>query len=445
MLQAAMIAIGGQYSTDAAVKRKSRILHDRCIKLLAKREHDVMTEGDRLGDWQALFLIEVLSQYRARRASNTLSARFGIMYRKFAEDSRIVTSNIMDNVAALVQPVNATYDRWVQWVELCTQQRLLLCCYILEHQQATLLARPAQPSMIQLSGYDLPMPAHSSLWDANDPSEWALVVQRFAHLPQYVFPVRPDMGPLALDSFQSSLLIAAHYNHFTDHAPYLNLPNIAPIDLLLDSSPITKHQLLTAKLLQVTPIRALLAVSGESWILSEKVPSPQAFAGHKETLRSWINGLWSDATETHHQAVREALQLAIKILQHAMAQPLHTLRLELGADMGLYYAALVLWSVTVVANSRITSQQMSAQQHRYQSHSPHPTARNFSMASAHLSPQTPVSSPMHAFVPTASFNAGLTSHPYSPTSGNMQQSEVEQLSSLFLDTVLMEADRKSVV
>lgn len=36
MLHAAMIAIGGQYSNDASVKRKSRILHDRCMKLLDK-------------------------------------------------------------------------------------------------------------------------------------------------------------------------------------------------------------------------------------------------------------------------------------------------------------------------------------------------------------------------------------------------------------------------
>jgi hypothetical protein len=34
MLRAAMIAIGGQYSKDPSMKRKSRDLHDRCIKLL---------------------------------------------------------------------------------------------------------------------------------------------------------------------------------------------------------------------------------------------------------------------------------------------------------------------------------------------------------------------------------------------------------------------------
>lgn len=36
MLRAAIIAIGGQYSHDTSVKRKSRILHDRCLKLLER-------------------------------------------------------------------------------------------------------------------------------------------------------------------------------------------------------------------------------------------------------------------------------------------------------------------------------------------------------------------------------------------------------------------------
>jgi hypothetical protein len=36
MLCAAMLAIDGQYSNDTSVKRNSRLLHDRCIKLLRK-------------------------------------------------------------------------------------------------------------------------------------------------------------------------------------------------------------------------------------------------------------------------------------------------------------------------------------------------------------------------------------------------------------------------
>jgi hypothetical protein len=41
-----------------------------------------MAEADRICDHQAVFLIEVLSQYRARRAAMTLSPRFGTVYHK---------------------------------------------------------------------------------------------------------------------------------------------------------------------------------------------------------------------------------------------------------------------------------------------------------------------------------------------------------------------------
>lgn len=41
-----------------------------------------MVEPDRTCDQQAVFLVEVLSQYRARRAAKTLSARFGTLYQK---------------------------------------------------------------------------------------------------------------------------------------------------------------------------------------------------------------------------------------------------------------------------------------------------------------------------------------------------------------------------
>lgn len=36
LLRAAMIAIGGQYSKDQAVKRRSRLLHDKCMKLFER-------------------------------------------------------------------------------------------------------------------------------------------------------------------------------------------------------------------------------------------------------------------------------------------------------------------------------------------------------------------------------------------------------------------------
>ncbi|KAF2634247.1 hypothetical protein P280DRAFT_494410 [Massarina eburnea CBS 473.64] len=443
MLHAAMIAIGGQYSNDALVKRKSRILHDRCMKLLDKRDLDIMTEADRLCDWQALFLIEVLSQYRARRAATRLSSRFETLYHRFCESFRIITSNIVDNLTSLAQPENVTYERWAQWVEMSTQQRLLVSCYILEHQQATLLARNPQQSLIHFSGFDLPLPSHSALWDATTPTAWAIESRQYAHLPAYVCQITSDLASTTLDTFQSSLLIAANYNHFNNPAPYLSSSPFMGIDHLVHDSALTKHQLLTAKLLQATPIRALLAVSGESWILSEKVPSSQAFSSYKVTLRTWIAGLWTDSSEPHSQPVKNALKLAIEILQHAMAVPKHALRLELGADMGLYYAALIIWTVTVAANTRINGSQISRS---YQSHTPLSAAHSFSPTSSHLTLGTPgtTPNPTHPAALCLLPDQGTSTAP-SSTTNCMLHSEINMTSITFLDNALMELNYLGII
>lgn len=357
-----------------------------------------------------------------------------------------MSSGIGDIVTALVHPENVTYDRWVQWVELSTQQRLLQCCYILESQQATLLARNPQPSLIQGSGFDLPFPSHSSLWEATNLVDWAMNAQQHAHYPAYVYQISADMVSPVFDSFQSSLVIATYYNHFNNTAPYLAPPQFAAIDHLLDSSAITKHQILSAKLLQLVPARALLAVSGESWILSEKVPSAQAFQNYKSTLRTWMKELWT-STDSQDPPVKAALKVSIDILQHAIMTSPHALRLEFGADMGLYFAALVIWAVTVAANTRINAPQQQAQGHRYQSHSPLPSSCNFPSTPTHLSAGTPGTSPN----PSHPSALGLTPNPVpspappSPAPASMQYSEMVMHSMDFLSNALLELNFLGIV
>lgn len=357
-----------------------------------------------------------------------------------------MTQNIRDHVSALVQPENATYERWSQWIELCAQQRLLVCCYILEYQQAILLARNPQPSLINCSGHDLPLPTHSELWDATSPSDWAMAALQNPHQHTFVYEVSAD-SLQTFDTLQSSLVIAAYYNHFNKTIPYLALPNYSAIEHLLDNSSITQHHLLVAKLLQVVPIRALLAISGESWIFSEKVPSPQAFGSYRSTLRSWLNGLWSAGDGSQSRPAKDALKLAVDIAQHAMTAPANALRLELGADMGLYYAALTIWAITVAAHSRVNATQ-AVQSHRFQSHSPLSTARtNYPSASAHYSMNNRSATPN----PSHPAAMGLTSHPASSplppvsSTGSMPYSELSMLSMDFLSNARVELDLVGIV
>jgi hypothetical protein len=296
--------------------------------------------------------------------------------------------------------------------------------------------------MIQLSGFDLPLPSHFSLWEAQNPMDWAMAAQQYVHLPTYVYNVPTDMSVGPFDHFQSLLLIAAYYNHFNNPALYLSPPVLPDIEPILDSSPITKHQLLTAKLMQVTPVRALLAVSGESWILSEKVPSPPAFSSFKATLKTWVNGLWSTTPDPQSQAVKDALRVSIELLQHAISTPSYSLRLELGADMGLYFAALVIWAITVASNTRINTPQPSAQPFRYQSHSPissNCNSNHFPTTPTHYSAATSQASispnPSH---PT---NMGLMpTSPLPPQTNSMLTSEITSQSIDFLTNALLDLD-----
>ena len=325
-----------------------------------------MAEPDRLCDYQAMFLIEVHSQYRARRAAKTLSTHFEKVYRKVgldthtrgavannvqsAEDFRSTTLQLADATVSLDK---ATWERWIQWIELATWQRLVLSCYILESQQTLLLAREPSPSLIQVIGLDLPFPGHSSLWDATTLSDWTLAARQASRLPSYVYEVTADLMIGPFDCFQSSVLLAVHYSSLQGPTSYTSSPSTLDIEHLLDGSPATQRKLLTAKILQVTPIRALLAVSGESWILSEKVSSAQKFSSLKTILRTWVGELLSERDEHMPTTpVKEALALSVEILQEALKEQQNALVVEMGSDMGIYFAGLVLWAITTAATSR---------------------------------------------------------------------------------------------
>jgi hypothetical protein len=272
-----------------------------------------------------------------------------------AENFRYTTSQLTSITSSLAEPENQTLSNWIRWVELGIWQRLLASCYILESQQAMLLAREPAPSLFQGTGMDLPFPMHTSVWDAISLDEWTMAAQQYSSLPQYVFGATPGSLLVSCDVFQSSLLIAASYNRFDVTLPYSNTYSVEEVDALLDNSFGTKQSLLTAKLLQVTPIRELLAVSGESWVLSEKVSSPQSFTAFKTTLRTWAAQLWSSPTPV---AVHSALKLSVEILTMALTSP-SPLSLGMGTDMGVYFAGLVLWAITTAASTRAKSTQQA--------------------------------------------------------------------------------------
>lgn len=247
-----------------------------------------------------------------------------------------------------------TSDPWHRWVELASWQRLHVACYILESQQTLLLAREPLPSLMIYPNHDLPFPCHISIWDAADATRWAHAYQQQPAELQYVSNLSSAVAKGSLDGFQSSLLINAYLNCPKSVLPYEPaLPNFE-FEHCLDASPTTRRQLLAAKLVQMTPIRALLAVSGESWIFSERVPSTEAFSRLKSVLRTWLCQIWRK-TPYHEPVspVKVALNLSVNILENTIQEQKDDAPLDLGSDLGIYYAGLVLWAITTAAHTLI--------------------------------------------------------------------------------------------
>lgn len=327
-----------------------------------QREQDTIVDSERLQDSQAIFLIEVMSQFRGRRSAKSLSSRFVKTY----QNSFWNYKNTASSMAALLSPLNhgdddTTADQWSTWVERTSWQRLLQACYILASHQALLLAREPTPSLIQDTGYELPFPAPLALWDAETNSEWCCAIQQSPHWFQHVYEVIPALLTRPLDTFQSSMVLAAHYNRFDAYTPYGAMPPAFDLSEHLDPSPAVSRLHLTAKLAHVTPLRALLAVAGESWVFSDKV-SVDAYAEFKTTLRTWMAQLWGSDEQTHGRfsPVGQALTISVEMLTAAMeAQDGEAP--ELGTDVGVYFAALVVWAVGVAVTGSCAEDPDTAQ------------------------------------------------------------------------------------
>jgi hypothetical protein len=296
-----------------------------------------------------------------------------------SEDFRLVVSQLTELVFHLSQPENITLDRWAAWIRLSTQQRLFLSCYILESQQATLLAQEPKLSLSREFGEELPFPGHASAWEATSLFTWATATQQHSSLPRYVYEVSYDSSTVGhCDYFQSAVLIAAHYNHFGGVAHGLAPPAV-DLDHLHSGCPTTRYRLLTAKLLQLVPLRALLAVSGETWILSEKVATQSTFSALRTTLQAWLNQLWLSPMESSTAPIAEALKLSAAILRlaatdgAAMLEP--GMGSGMGSGMGIYFASLVLWASTAAASTRMSPSPLASQASQHSdttSLAPHP-------------------------------------------------------------------------
>ena len=215
-------------------------------------------------------------------------------------------------------------NRHLQWVHLESKRRLLLACFVLESQQGSFFGSQRLPA-----DRNLPLPCSAALWEASSIESW-LSLARQEPLESYSFSDAINLGyscNMASDAFSSNVAIA----YFTHGA--VTTPVFSPQDFLgsVQQTPQILYYSHAALLTTYTPVRDLLAVSGETFVVGEKLATRDQFVQAIADLRSWV------ATENAAQALIHARH----VLRLACENGRIGLLLE---DWALYLAALVCWA-----------------------------------------------------------------------------------------------------
>jgi hypothetical protein len=234
-------------------------------------------------------------------------------------------------------------------------------------------------------GLDLYLPVNHEIWDARSPSQWQILITSAGDLDscltkdvmQSLDDIAHGVQIIRMDTFQSSLLVAVQASSLLSQAqsisPYSSFThavfapeNISLFENSLSLSPYVRLMHEAVQLSACTPFKALLATSGESWLLSQKLSTEaraakETFELLKGELRLWANALQPPVPTLFHTATGSSISAPVPFTtadvpaKRALIHALQIVSLGLnvspnlpsfGPEMALYYATLVLWSCT---------------------------------------------------------------------------------------------------
>lgn len=225
----------------------------------------------------------------------------------------------------------AKENQWQTWVEAEGKKRLLAACFIIDNHAAILHESPKARSDIDPSA--IPLTGHNdALWSANSASEWFAILQNDPAAGRVQFmPSLDSLTPEQVAQYNifdtSVILNAAALNlprrnaqrnsvgkdaeaecpflddlrtpTTTSYAARAALKGIKPDDRLCHLfslvNAITPNVYVA---LHHTPLHDLLAVSGESWVFSQKVLGSLTYVEHQKRLKAWIEGRSSTTSST---------------------------------------------------------------------------------------------------------------------------------------------------
>lgn len=344
LLLSAMVTLGA-YSTGNQIDAANAcIVNKRCLNVLRKRTVSGW-HSYRLCDMQAVLLVELFSISRSRRPPLQMSEAFVNSYRSLATEHVADTTDLLfatlDSVGSFSDPAVSTIS-----FDHEARQRLLTAYYILDQQHATFFGRQESdiPEFVP-GNVNLPQPL--SLWDADLSHEIGANFMNRGYFAARVLLHQAVAAELRIneppresyDLFTSMLLIA----YFSgDQEPAISEGGI---EASVSKTPETEIAWHTIQLCNNTPIRALLAVAGESWVMAEKLSLRTDYTAAQDTVRRWTV-----------VKAKKALPHARHLMRLHRAHPNST---SLFHEWSLHLASLVLWAHAYASRDQVGNLRLS--------------------------------------------------------------------------------------
>ncbi|KAH8162280.1 hypothetical protein CIB48_g5965 [Xylaria polymorpha] len=343
ILRCAMAAIGSQFLQSKEDRINSHILHGFAWQEARRQRPEWSVHV-----MQAILLCEFYGRFRGSRAVTRTSEPFQSLYSRVTNPQ---TSVNCDN------STGTSHRHWEEWIVTESRRRLLAACFVLDvhtsmyHEHSILhhFLTPTPPIPL--------VKPTQHLWAAQDPEAWEALV---------------SSNPAQLNSVSlaDEEITAGHVNSAPplDRGVYiaseaLRLPRRSPAsvidisaDLDLESTKRMCHLFPgsavanTYLALHHTPLRDLLAVSGDSWLFSRKILNPEEFQQCKVSVRAWSSSAHAGAASTF-----AAKALLAFLTNDNIPNTRHsTERNQQGGEWGmsdisdywaLYVCALVCWSI----------------------------------------------------------------------------------------------------
>ncbi|PNH41312.1 hypothetical protein VD0004_g5794 [Verticillium dahliae] len=277
LLRCAMAAVATQYLTGKEDRIRGNQLHEYAWQQARRSPHWSVSV------MQAILLCELFARFRGRKAAIRPSKEFENVYQRVNDPSVIFAPVPMSG------PSNV---RWHTWLDMEARRRLLGACFVLDvHTSVYQEQRRVREFDIAAEGIpSIPLTGHTNeLWEAMSADAWSAMVANKENIMSMLTTL-PMINPGSLTDctiqthslFDRSIILASEAIRLQSQG------SAAPSDPsrmagLFPDCPVANTYLA----LHHAPLHDLLAVSGESWVFSQKLMEASSFAEHKKRLRQW--------------------------------------------------------------------------------------------------------------------------------------------------------------